>query len=621
MVEWSFHLHKSILIDTNEKKYSSLFKLLRVTAYVLRFVDKLKKRDHRTGPLSAKEIEIAKLLWEKNIQSKSYPDILDRMQKGKKSNIIHQLNLQLDSNGLVRCHGRFGNAELTQGARFPKLLPKDEYFTELVINDVHAKILHSGVSQTLATIRQVYWIPQGRAAVKKVLSNCRICKRTEGHPFSMPPMPDIPRERVARSLPFDYTGLDYFGPLYVKNFAPDTIGQNDGQNSKKVWVCLFTCMTIRAIHLELVDDMSADEFLLSFRRFVARRGTPRWIISDNAQQFKCASTTLSRAWKDVIKDEKVCDFSSKRFIKWNFIVELAPWMGGFYERLVGLTKRALRKTIGTRSLTQRQLSTILTEVEAVINSRPLVYVDSDLNSNIALTPSHFLSLHSNCVIPDLTEEIDPEFDASKIVSSSQQLLEIWKRGQKLLNQFWNVWRQEYLSSLRERSQASLKGPRSNTDCIPKVGEVVLVKENLPRGYWKVGRICELFQSRDKRIRSARITFGPNKFVNRALSYLYPIECPDEKVTDNSHSSQVEGRSDDNVNVSDCDSNDKVANVMSTTRPTRQASIEARQRLKQWLNPHSFDDTLSETQSYDSLSRDQPSKQTHLCGECRNTYCE
>ena len=124
-----------------------------------------------------------------------------------------------------------------------------------------------------------------------------------------------------------------------------------------------------------------------------------------------------------------------------------------------------------------------------------------------------------------------------------------------MNQFWNVWRHEYLSGLRERSQATLKGPRSNTGRIPKVGEVVLVKENLPRGYWKVGRICELFLSQDKRIRSARITFGPNKFVNRALSYLYPIECPDDKVTDDSPSSQVERRSDDNM--SDCDNNDKL----------------------------------------------------------------
>ena len=436
--ESSLNLHGTTLKDINENKYSSLLKLLRVTAWILRFVDRLRKRDHRMGPLSAKEVQVARLRWEKYIQLKSYSDVIDKVQQGRKNNTIHQLNLQLDSNGLLRCHGRFRNADLTQGAKFPKLLPKDEYFTQLVINDVHTKILHSGVSQTLATIQQMYWIPHGRTAVKKVLSNCRICRRVEGHPFAMPPMPDLPRERVAKSLPFEYTGLDYFGPLYIKNFAAVT-DQTDGDNSKKVWVCLFTCMTVRAIHLELVEDMSADEFLLGLHRLISRRGTPQLIISDNAQQFKCASTTLHKAWRDVVTDEKVCDFFTKFYIKWRFIVELAPWMGGFYERLMGLTKHALRKTIGTRSLTQRQLSTVLTEVEVVINSRPLVYVDADINSSMVLTPSHFLSLHSNHVIPDLTEEIDPEFNVSGIISSLQQLLEIWKHRQKLLNQFWIIW--------------------------------------------------------------------------------------------------------------------------------------------------------------------------------------
>lgn len=259
----------------------------------------------------------------------------------------------------------------------------------------------------------------------------------------MPPMLDLPREQVARSLPFEYTGLDYFGPLYIKHFAAVT-DQADGDNSKKVWVCLFTCMTVRAIRLELVEDMSADEFLLCLHRFIYQQGTPQLMISDNVQQFKCASTTLHKAWRDVVTDEKVSYFSTKCYIKWRFIVELAPWMGGFYERLVGLTKRALQKTIGAQSLTQKQLSTVLTEVEAVINSRPLVYVDDDINSSIALTLSHFLSLHSNHVVPGLTEEIDTEFDATGITSASQQLLKIWKHGQKLLNQFWIIWRQEYL---------------------------------------------------------------------------------------------------------------------------------------------------------------------------------
>ena len=159
-------------------------------------------------------------------------------------------------------------------------------------------------------------------------------------------MPDLPRERIAKSLPFEYTGLDYLGPLYIKNFAAVT-DQTDGGNSKKVWVCLFTCMTVRAIHLELVEDVSADEFLLGLRRFISRQGTPQLTISDNAQQFRCAGTALHKALRDVVTDDTVCDFSTKCNIKWGFIVELAPWMGGFYEQLVGLTKHALRKTIGT----------------------------------------------------------------------------------------------------------------------------------------------------------------------------------------------------------------------------------------------------------------------------------
>ena len=205
----------------------------------------------------------------------------------------------------------------------------------------------------------------------------------------MPRMPDLPRERVARSHPFEYTGIDYLGPLYVKEFSQST-DHSSVQIKRKVWVCLFTCFTVRAIHLELVGDMSAEEFLLSLRRFIARRGIPRQIFSDNAKQFKTARTVLVRAWEDVVTDKEVSEFVAYQGIQWKFIIELAPWMGGFYERLIGLTKRALKKTIGKKCLTERQLATILTEAEAVLNSRPLVYVDDDINSNSALTPQDFL---------------------------------------------------------------------------------------------------------------------------------------------------------------------------------------------------------------------------------------
>ena len=158
-------------------------------------------------------------------------------------------------------------------------------------------------------------------------------------------------------------------------------------------------------------------------------------------------------------DKEVSEFVAYQGIQWKFITELAPWMGGFYERLIGLTKRALKKTIGKKCLTERQLATILTEAEAVLNSRPLVYVDDDINSSSALTPQDFLSLHSLHVIPNLTEETDPEFDFTRR-SSAKQLLQTWKCGQKHLNQFWKLWRSEYLLSLQERPQMGLKCPRS-----------------------------------------------------------------------------------------------------------------------------------------------------------------
>ena len=186
------------------------------------------------------------------------------IKRGRKNNIKHQLNLQLDTKGLLRCQGRLANAELSQAAKYPKLLPKNAHFTQLVIKDVHRRVLHSGVSQTLATVRQEYWIPHGRAIIKRILKICRVCRRVEGAPFAMPRMPDLPRERVARSQPFEYTGIDYFGPLYIKEFYQVT-DKSPEQIERKVWVCLFTCFTIRAIHLELVGDMSAEEFLLCLR--------------------------------------------------------------------------------------------------------------------------------------------------------------------------------------------------------------------------------------------------------------------------------------------------------------------------------------------------------------------
>ena len=171
-------------------------------------------------------------------------------------------------------------------------------------------------------------MPQGRAEVRYVIGQCLICKRHSRPSFSLPNMPPWPKERVSRSTPFQYVGLDYLGPVQVK----------EGDKLEKMWICLFTCLTIRAVHLELVKGLSSECFLDCLRRFISRRGRPHLVISNNAPQFKLVNTTIDHQWSKVFKNHELLSFYSQEGITWKFTTALAPWQVGFYERLVDLVK-------------------------------------------------------------------------------------------------------------------------------------------------------------------------------------------------------------------------------------------------------------------------------------------
>ena len=363
-----------------------------MTAWALRFILKVKKKSTGKEELKAEEIEQAKLMWERH--SSGFSSAINAVQKNTKNNLKDQLGLQLDQNRILRCHGRMIRENLPETVIFPKLLPKNHAFTSLLINSFHEKLMHAGVSHTLSAIRREFWIPQGRSTVRNVLLNCRRCRRHQGGPYKMPRMAPYPPSRIEEFSPFTYTGLDYFGPLYIKVNGV----------TQKVWVCLFTCLAVRAVHLEVIHDLSAQQFVLCLRRFIARRGKPKEIISDNASQFKLAKSTVEEAWQFATTSPDTQSYLANEGITWSFIIELAPWMRVFYERLVGLVKQALRKSIGKICLNVVQLETILTEIEAVINSRPLVYVGADLKSGFALTPGDFLSLNPKTGVPFLETE-------------------------------------------------------------------------------------------------------------------------------------------------------------------------------------------------------------------------
>ena len=260
---------------------------------------------------------------------------------------MKQFNLYLDEDKIIRCKGRINNADTTEESKNPVLLPSRHRYTELLIRERHDHVHHNGVRETLNAIRETHWVLKGREAVKRVIRKCTICRRYEGKPFIAPPSPELPTDRVYEGPPFTYTGIDFAGPLYVNSTSPE--------NRSKAYCCLFTCASTRAVHLELTESLTVTSFLQAFRKFVSRRGLPAKLLTDNAKTFKSASVDV----KKIIKSSEVKKYLANRQIDWQFIMEQAPWWGGFWERLVRSVKRCLKKSFGRSFLTFEELRTLI----------------------------------------------------------------------------------------------------------------------------------------------------------------------------------------------------------------------------------------------------------------------
>ena len=205
-------------------------------------------------------------------------------------------------------------------------------------------------------------------------------------------------------------------------------------------------------------------------------------------QFKLASDTKKPVMGTDSREKDTVSYAANKDIQWTFTTELAPWMGDFYERRVGIVKISLCKAIGKVCHTSEQLLTILKEAEVVINSRPLVYVEEDINSYMTLTPTHFLTFNPKIGLPVSTRDDTDDIDYNPEISSVAKLLATWKKGLKYLGPFWKIWSHEYFRSLRGRQQTKLKGPRVQSPYTAYVGVVGLIKDDLPRGSWRLGRI-------------------------------------------------------------------------------------------------------------------------------------
>ncbi|XP_045768680.1 uncharacterized protein LOC123869725 [Maniola jurtina] len=345
---------------------------------------------------------------------------------------------------------------------------------------------HGGVELTVNELRQRYWITRIRPTVKSVIRNCPICKLRKAKPMT-PSTGDLPPARLSHhTRPFSYTGLDYFGPMEV------TVGRH----REKRWVALFTCLTMRAIHLEVVTSLSADSAIMALRRFLARKGVPTELWTDNATCFKAADRELKEAAEEIINATK--EEASARCIRWCNVPSAAPFMAGAWERLVRSVKESLRVTLHEKHPSDETLATLLAEAENIVNSRPLTHVPVTPDEPEALTPNHIL-LGPNSHVPAPGRFSEKDESARKL----------WRRAQHLADEFWRRWVKEYLSQLQQRREPYHTGSH------PKVGDLVIICDpNLPRNVWPRGRVSRVYPGPDDEVRVVDVTTSNGHVLKR-----------------------------------------------------------------------------------------------------------
>ncbi|XP_070541625.1 uncharacterized protein [Ptychodera flava] len=553
-----FGIHK--LIDAN--RYSSLRKLLHVTAYVLKFTSKLRGSKTSMGNpnISVQDIRDAEALWITGIQAEMYVNEIATLRKTRtmREPLVRQLRLFIDRDGILRLGGRLHNAPINEETKFPILLPRNHAFTRLVIQQAHIRVLHSGMQATVTNIRQRYWIPRIRESVKAVLRKCVKCRKIAGKSYRMQITPPLQSYRVSDTPPFTVTGIDFTGALHV--ISPTR--NSDARNSEdKVYICLFTCASTRAVHLEVVTDLSTKTFLNAFRRFSAGHSLPSKIVSDNASTYMSAADEIRK----IVESRQVQRHMINNRVEWLFIPKRAPWFGGFWERLIGLTKTAIKKVLGRARITLDELTTVVAEVETMLNERPLTYVGDD----VSLTPSLLLYGRNINTLPleltDDSEITDPTFT----VSTREYRSDLENRARhlaKLKNHFWRRWYTEYLPALHERHY--VKGKAGNAI---KTGDVVIVhSDDKHRLNWNLAVVEELKYGHDGLVRSATIRTKQGN-TTRPISKLYPLELSCK--SDRTSADVVEDNTRTDLQETD------VPNVKG--RSMRKSAVKARENIKQW----------------------------------------
>lgn len=485
-------------------RFSNLTRLERVIAYCIRFINNCRrKEDERlSSSLSCDEISHASLLLARLSQRQSFSeDLVTLSKQGQVSNKSKLIKLHpfLDENGLIRVGGRLNNSDYVYEKKHPIVLCSKHVFTRLLFAREHKRLLHAGPQLLLAVIRENYWPIAGRSLARKVFHQCVICFRNCPKEIS-PVMGDLPKRRVTPSPPFYVTGVDYAGPFLIKD------RQGRGCRTSKAYIAVFVCFATRALHLELVSALTTEAFLATLKRFVGRRGKPAQMYSDNGTNFQGAYNELSKLANFLQNNaNSIVEAIENKGISWSFIPASSPHFGGLWESGVRTVKYHLKRVAGNALLTFEDLSTLLIEIEAVLNSRPMSPLSCDPSDLTPLTPSHFLIGRPMESVPDRDYTAVPT-----------NRLSHFQRIQQMKGHFWTRWSLEYISELQKRQKWTTQ------QGLLEANDLVLVKEDhLPPLQWLLGRIVETHPGKDGVARVATIRTKQGT-IRRSFAKICPL---------------------------------------------------------------------------------------------------
>ena len=466
--------------------------------------------EQNKGHLPALELQAAEQYWIKVIQASHFELDLTSLrgkQSLSKSSSLLSLHPFLDESGVLRVGGRRRLAQMTDyQSRHPAILHGKHPLTHFMIRDEHLRLLHAGPTLLTASLSRRYHIVGGRKVVRSVARKCIVCRKQAARPKPQM-LGQLPIERVTPGSIFDKVGVDYAGPVLIK------YGYMRKPTIVKAYICVFVSLSVKAVHLELVTDLTSEAFIACLKRFISRRGLPSLIWSDNGTNFTGAARDLKELYhflKQSSTQDDISHYLSDNHITWRFIPQHAPHFGGIWEAAIKSMKTHLRRILGNVKLTYEELSTLLIQIEACLNSRPLTPIADDDDGIEALTPGHFLIGKPLTALPEVAP---PE---------SLSLLKRWQLCKALLRHFWKRWSAEYVTQLGRFNK--WKHPTRNI----QPGDLVVLHEDSPLSTkWPLARVIAVHPGRDNLVRVATIKTSSGTYT-RPVNKLALILPNDEQ---------------------------------------------------------------------------------------------